>query len=145
MPLIQRSAEVGYSASKMYALVNDIEAYPSFLEGCRVAQVILQAKDHLEAHLILAKGPITYDFTTRNRLVKDSSIEMHLLRGPFKSLKGVWQFLPVAQDRCRIDFELAYESLVPLVDFTLRPFWEGLASSLVDSFCQRARIVYGKS
>lgn len=144
MPLIKRTREAGYSAAKMYALVNDIEAYPSFLEGCRVAQAILQGQDQVEAHLILAKGPITYDFTTRNRLFKDSRIEMDLLRGPFKSLKGIWQFSPLASDSCRIDFELAYESLVPFVDFTLRPFWEGLASSLVESFCQRAQIIYGK-
>lgn len=144
MPLIQRTAQVGYSAPEMYALVNDIEAYPSFLKGCRAAQVLKRKEDHVEARLLLEKGPIFYDLTTRNRLVKDVSIEMSLLKGPFKFLRGAWQFVSLKPYICQIDFELECESLFPLMDFTLRSFWEELATSLVQSFCSRAEVVYGE-
>lgn len=144
MPLIQRAAQVGYPAPKMYALVNDIEAYPSFLKGCRVAQVLKREEEHVEARLLLEKGPLLYDLTTRNRHIQDSSIEMNLLKGPFKSLRGLWQFVPLAPEVSRIDFELACKGLIPFMDFTLRSFWQELATSLVYSFCDRAQVVYGE-
>lgn len=144
MPLIRRTIQVVYSAPQMYALVNDIEAYPSFLKGCRFAEVLKREEEHVEARLLLQKGLMVYDLTTRNRLIKDESIEMNLLKGPFKSLRGLWQFFPSNAEGCQVDFELACEALFPFMDFTLSSFWEELASSLVQSFCSRAQVVYGE-
>jgi len=35
MTRIDRSALVMYSAQQMYALVDDIEHYPAFMQGCQ--------------------------------------------------------------------------------------------------------------
>ena len=40
MPVIQRSALVEHSAAKMFALVNDIDAYPRRFDWCEAAQVL---------------------------------------------------------------------------------------------------------
>ena len=40
MQHIQRSALVNHSAEQMFDLVNDIEAYPRFMPGCRGARVL---------------------------------------------------------------------------------------------------------
>ena len=34
MPVISRSALVMYSAEEMYALINDVNSYPSFVPDC---------------------------------------------------------------------------------------------------------------
>ena len=44
MPQVERAALVGFSASQMYALVNDVERYPQFLPGCGGAR-LLSASD----------------------------------------------------------------------------------------------------
>ena len=48
MPTIQRSALVEHSAARMFALVNDIAAYPRRFDWCESAQV-LEADD---AHVV---------------------------------------------------------------------------------------------
>ena len=40
MKKISRSAIVEHSAAELYALVEDIEAYPKFLPWCRETQVL---------------------------------------------------------------------------------------------------------
>jgi len=39
MPTVNKSALVPASAGEMYALVNDVEAYPRFLPWCGAARV----------------------------------------------------------------------------------------------------------
>ena len=52
---IQRSALVTFSAERMFALVNDIEAYPSFMEGCVSAVVLERSEQEVLARLELQK------------------------------------------------------------------------------------------
>ena len=40
MTTISQSAILPYSAEIMFNLVNDIEAYPLFMQGCQGAQII---------------------------------------------------------------------------------------------------------
>ena len=56
MKEIYRSAMLPYSAESMFNLVNDIEAYPEFMDGCVDARVILVEGDTIEACLELKKG-----------------------------------------------------------------------------------------
>ena len=49
MATIKKSALVLYSAAEMYALVNDVEAYPQFLPWCRSAHVVICGEDELRA------------------------------------------------------------------------------------------------
>lgn len=142
MPLIQRKKTVSHPASKMYALINDIEAYPSFLEGCEEAQILRRDHNTIDGRLVLKKGPLTYGLTTRNTLFHDTKIEMNLLEGPFKSLKGIWQFKPL-ESGSLVSFDLEYEALFSLLNFTLRAFWEETTSTLIHSFCRRANEIYG--
>ncbi len=55
MPSINRSALVEYSASQMFDLVNDIEKYPEFMQGCTSARVLSKSKQELVGELCLTK------------------------------------------------------------------------------------------
>ena len=68
MPVILRSALVEHSAARMFALVNDVAAYPRRFEGCREAQVLEQGEDRLVARLDLGIGGFHTWFTTENVL-----------------------------------------------------------------------------
>lgn len=128
----------------MYELVNDIEAYPTFLPWCQDARVLSSDQDEIRACLNLAKGSIQKSFTTRNLLQKDKMIEMRLLEGPFKHLEGLWRFDPVGEAGCRVSLALEFEFSSKLMGFAMGPMFNQIASTLVDSFVQRAEQVYGK-
>ena len=48
---IRRSALLPYSAGAVYQLINDIEAYPNYMEGCVGAEVLNQQGDVVEARV----------------------------------------------------------------------------------------------
>ena len=47
MTRIDRSALVQFSAEQMYELVNDIENYPQFMQGCTAARIISATEEEL--------------------------------------------------------------------------------------------------
>ena len=62
---IRRSALLPYSAERVYALINDVEAYPEYMDGCVGAQVLYVDGETMEARLDLARAGIRMSFTTR--------------------------------------------------------------------------------
>jgi ribosome-associated toxin RatA of RatAB toxin-antitoxin module len=92
MTSIHRSALLPYSASQVFALVNDVEAYPRFMDGCVGAEVIHSDEQHMEARLDLARGGISQSFTTINELHPYESIRLTLKDGPFEFFDGAWRF-----------------------------------------------------
>ena len=143
MTTINKSALVRYSASEMFALVNDIESYPQFLPWCRSAQVLSRETDEVRATLELARGGIQKSFTTSNRLQADKIIEIRLVEGPFRHLNGFWRFDPLSEQASKVSLDMSFE-FAPVLDFVIGPVFRSIADSLVDAFHKRAVEVYGK-
>lgn len=140
---IERSALVSYSAEQMYALVNDIENYPRFMDGCVGAEVLERGDDFVEARLDLKKAGLGKSFVTRNRLQPYERIEMHLVKGPFKKLEGIWQFKPLNETASKVSLSLSFEFESRLLALAADPWFESVGNQLVSALCERAREVYG--
>ena len=143
MPHISRSSLVMYSAQQMYSLVSDIESYSDFLPGCAGGTILKQDGEWVEASLELAKGGLRHAFSTRNRMVDGESIEMYLLEGPFKQLKGVWTFTALGDAGCKVSLELDFEMSNSLAQMTIGAVFSQMVSKMVEAFAQRAKQVYG--
>lgn len=143
MPSIQRNALVAYSASQMYELVNDVEKYENFLPGCVKSEVLESSDNHMLASMILSKAGVKQTLTTSNTLIKDSSIQMDLSDGPFKSLSGGWRFTPLSDDACKIELQLDFVFSSKLMEIAFGKIFNSLASNMVSAFSQRAKQVYG--
>ena len=68
MQVVERSALVTYTASQMFALVNDVARYPEFLPWCMGARVEDVSAVERIAALKVARGVLQTEFTTRNTL-----------------------------------------------------------------------------
>lgn len=144
MTTITRSSLVIYSPGKMFDLVNDVEAYPSFLPWCRDSKIISQTDDVISASLDLAKGGVHHVFSTRNKLVAGKSIDIELIDGPFQHLEGHWQFAMIGDNQgCRIQLDMDFEFSNRLISMALGPIFTQISGSLVDAFCKRAQEIYG--
>ena len=139
-----RSALISYSAQQMYDLVNAIEEYPRFMDGCVDARVLRRGEGWLEARLELQKLGLRHAFTTRNQLFPPSSMTMALLDGPFKQFQGRWQFTALSPSACKVEFELDYEFSNLLLGLAAGKWMESVATEQVEAICKRARQVYGK-
>lgn len=140
---VARSARVPYSAHQMFELVNDIEAYPSFMDDCVGAQVLRRGEDWVEARLELQKAGISQSFVTRNRLDPPHAMTLSLVEGPFSRLEGVWRFEPEGEG-CRVSLSLEFAMQNRLLGMAVGKFFESTASQQVDALCRRARQVYGQ-
>lgn len=140
---INKSALVPYSPEQMYALVDDITAYPQFLPWCHAAEEHHRTDAHVEASLEIAHSGLHKSFTTRNELYPHERIEMGLVKGPFKTLKGVWRFEPLGNEGSKVSLVMDFEFSSKLMGMTFGPLFSKIAGTLVDSFIERAKVVYG--
>ena len=92
MQHIQRSALVNHSAEQMFDLVNDIEAYPRFMPGCRGARVLEATEGELVGELQLGAAGVEQRLTTRNALERPHKIAMTLIEGDFTEFSAAWRF-----------------------------------------------------
>ena len=140
---VEKSVLVGHSAAKMYALVENCEAYPQFLPWCSGAEV-----QRPDPHRALVTLHVNYHglrqhFTTENHMEEAALIEMKLVHGPFKHLDGFWRFVPLAQEACKIEFRLSYELSGRLMDKLAGPVFSHIANTLVEVFVKRSAVLYG--
>jgi len=126
----------------MYKLVNDVKSYPEFLPGCVGSRVLESSPGQMTAAVEVSKAGISKTFTTRNTLISNQSILMHLVDGPFKKLMGGWKFTPLTEDACQIEFNLDFEFTNKLIELAFGRVFKELASSMVQAFSQRAKEVY---
>ncbi|KNZ31440.1 MAG: cyclase [Methylibium sp. NZG] len=151
MKHVKRSVLLWYSPAEMYTLVTAVSDYPQFLPWCERAEVLEQHTNGMTARLHMALSGLRHAFTTRNVHVKDESVTVQLVDGPFASLDGHWKFVALPQasaqaapKACRIEFELRYSFSNGAFEAVLSPVFDRVANTLVDSFVKRAEQVYGK-
>lgn len=139
---VNRSALLMHSAAQMYELVNDVEQYPVFMEGCEGAEILLRGDDFMVARLDLRRGKLRYSFTTRNTLAAPESIAMELMNGPFKTLSGGWKFKALTERACKVSLALEFESMS--AGLTVSGLFNRVANNLLDAVVRRADLLYGK-
>jgi ribosome-associated toxin RatA of RatAB toxin-antitoxin module len=143
MQVVERSALVSYTASQMFALVNDVSRYPEFLPWCVGAKVQELSVTERTATLRVARGMLQGEFTTLNQLTPDAGIRMQLTHGPFRDLNGEWRFDDIGARGSRVHFRIAFEFKNRLTAAAFSSGFEALCGTIVDAFALRARAVYG--
>jgi len=136
---VERSALVALPTAKVYALINDIEAYPQFVPGCESALVESRTEREIVATLAVRRGPLHTHFTTRNELEPERAVHMRLVRGPFKLLEGDRLLTPIDASGCRVDLTVRFAFANPVSGVLLEPLFQQTVASLVDAFVARAR------
>lgn len=144
MTLVQKSALVKFSARQMFELVNDIEAYPSFLPWCSGSRIIQRMDDTIEAELMIAKGGFKKSFSTRNKMAECHQITVSLLDGPFSHLEGVWRFIALREDASKISLDLEFEMSGVLANLAFGAVFNQICNTMVASFTSRAKDIYGQ-
>lgn len=143
MAQVSRSALVMYSAQEMFQLVNDVKAYPEFLPGCSETKVLAEDEQTMRASVKVSKAGITQTFITENELVANHSIMMQLIEGPFKHLHGGWTFTALDEQACKVSLDLEFEFSSKLIELAFGRIFHELVGSMVKSFTDRAKAIYG--
>lgn len=137
MKSIARSALVEHAAAEMYALVDDIEAYPRFLPWCLEARVEHRG-ERKRATLTVGVSGIRQTFTTENENQPGRAIDMRLVEGPFRQFNAAWRFTPLGEHACQIEFSMRYQFASRTLARLLEPLFNQIADTMVDAFTRRA-------
>ncbi|MBS4050542.1 MAG: type II toxin-antitoxin system RatA family toxin [Methylomonas sp.] len=141
--VVQKSALVKFSARQMFDLVDDIESYSKFLPWCGGSRILRREGNIVEGEIQIAKAGFHKSFSTRNIVDPGGRITISLLDGPFTSLEGFWSFMPLREDASKISLDLEFEIANTFASLAFGPVFNQICNTMVGSFTQRAKVVYG--
>jgi len=144
MARVEKSALVPFSDQAMFDLVKDVAHYQDFLPWCSESELLSQEGDRLCGRIVVERLGIRQAFSTCNLCDEPHRMELELLEGPFKSLHGAWEFIALREDACKVVLTLDFEFSGKLINAAFGKVFHQVANTLVESFCRRAREVYGE-
>ena len=148
MPQLSTTKRVNHGAGDMFDLVADVEHYPEFVPLCRSLRVRRRIKDGdkdvIVADMTVAYKLIRETFTSRVTLDRaKQEILVEYLEGPFRYLDNRWQFRPVSEQVCDVEFFIAYEFRSRTLGVLMGAVFDAAFRRFADAFERRADIVYG--
>lgn len=143
MALVEKSVLIAHSAQQMFDLVDRVEDYPQFLPWCSRTELKFRDARKTAATLHISYLSVKSHFTTENDKEAPLLMQIRLVDGPFRRLEGTWRFKPLAENACKIEFQLAYEFSSRMFEKVIGPVFSNIANTFVDAFVKRAAQVYG--
>lgn len=143
MAKVEKSALVPFSAQAMFDLVADVEHYEDFLPWCSKSALVSRGDHELCGMIEVSRLGITQSFSTCNQLDPPTRMGIALQEGPFRHLHGEWRFIELREDACKVMLTMEFEFAGKLIDAAFGKVFHQVANSLVESFVERAKEVYG--
>ena len=142
---IKHSETLPYTAMEMFELVADVDRYKEFLPWCTDSRILRRENDNVVVAEIQVGFEIIHTtFATRNTLRIGRAIEMDLVEGPFKFLKGGWNFDPMPEHGSRMSLNLRFEFSHHTLEASFSYMFEKAMDSMVYAFKNRAAELYEK-
>ncbi|MFT5572738.1 MAG: ribosome-associated toxin RatA of RatAB toxin-antitoxin module [Cryomorphaceae bacterium] len=140
---VSRSALLPYNAHQMFDVVSDVRSYPGFLNWCNDMQIISETDREVIAKLMISYGKLDFSFTTKNVMVKDESIQISLVDGPFSNLKGEWLIHPLSEQGCKVSLEMDFMFDSAITHKLFAGVFQKVIIAQLDAFQLRAQRLYG--
>lgn len=138
---VKKLVLIEQSATRMFTLVDRVEDYPRFLPWCGGTELLRRTDTVTAARIHINYHGIKTDFSTENEKVFPRHMLIKLVDGPFKLLNGTWEFTPLGETACKIQFALRYEFEHKLLEKALGPVFHHISNTFVDSFVKQAESV----
>ncbi len=138
MTKIVKTVLVPHSTKEMFELVSDIENYSQYLPWCVKSEVISEGNNIVVGALYVEYLKIKTEFTTQNIHTPYSLIEISLIKGPFKTLHGKWEFISCKDLGCKINFCLEYQFANKILEKCIGPVFDVITKNILNCFIKEA-------
>ncbi len=137
-----------YTPEQLAELVADVPAYPDFVRWVTAMRVWNRRDEAPGITLLDAEAHVGFSFLTErfstwvrhDRTIP--SVEVGLIRGPFRHLKNRWIFHPDPKGT-RLEFSIDFAFKSPILNAMLKANFDRAVSALIGSFESEARRRYG--
>ena len=150
MPQFRTTRRVRHAAEKMFDLVADVERYPEFVPLCQSLKILRRTQSEEGIETIVASMTVAYKlvreaFTSRVTLDHANlQILVEYLEGPFSRLENRWDFHPVSDQSCDVEFFISYEFKSRVLGMLMGAMFEAAFRRFAEAFERRADAVYGR-
>ncbi len=150
MPKFSTKRRVRHAATEMFDLVADVEHYPEFVPLCRDLKVKIRTKKEEGVEVLVADMTVAYKlvretFTSRVTLDKPRlNILVEYLSGPFSHLQNRWEFRPLDEKTCDVEFFIDYEFRSRVLAALMGAMFDAAFRRFAEAFEKRADEIYGK-
>ncbi|MDI1366215.1 MAG: SRPBCC family protein [bacterium] len=138
-----------YAPEQLFALVGDVEAYPSFVPWI-IGMRTWNARQDGPVSTIDAEAQVGFSFlkekfaTRVRRDAEHLTVDVSLLYGPFKRLSNQWKFTPKGAETT-IEFVIDFAFKSRMLDALLAANVDRAANKLIACFEDRARQINNAS
>ncbi|WP_170294973.1 type II toxin-antitoxin system RatA family toxin [Roseospira navarrensis] len=132
---------VHHDRERVFDLVADVEAYPTFLPLWKSARVTGRDAGGYRTHQALGIGPAKLDFDSRTDLTYPDRIVINASGPTVRQLHMTWTFEAMDAGRCRVGLDLVVEVHSKMLQKLLQATYGEMAPRMITSFETRARAV----
>lgn len=145
MANVKKTVLIEFTPQQMFDLVDRVEDYPAFLPWCGGTELLTRTEHVTRARIHINYHGLKSHFATENEKTAPRHMLIKLVEGPFTHLDGSWDFHPLGDSACKVEFGLHYEFSNRLIEKVVGPVFNHIANTFVDSFVKRAAQVYPKT
>ena len=119
---------------KLFNILNDINKYPYFFEGCSFGKKTNISKSTYDGILNINFMDKIIELKTKNKVLDNKLIYFNLIDGPFKRLNGFWSLTNINENYTLVSFNIDYELKNFFIDKASKLISKTIIDSLVNNF-----------
>ena len=119
---------------KLFNILNDINKYPYFFEGCSFGKKTNISKSTYDGILNINFMDKIIELKTKNKVLDNKLIYFNLVDGPFKRLNGFWSLTNINENYTLVKFNIDYELKNFFIDKASKLISKSIIDSLVNDF-----------
>ena len=132
MIVIEKKIKCG--VGKLFNILNDINKYPYFFEGCSFGKKTNISKSTYYGILNINFMDKIIELKTKNKVLDNKLIYFNLVDGPFKRLNGFWSLTNINENNTLVSFNIDYELRNFFIDKASKLISKTIIDSLVNDF-----------
>ncbi|MFM6950614.1 MAG: type II toxin-antitoxin system RatA family toxin [Novosphingobium sp.] len=145
MPGIREVRRLPYSATQMYDLVADVAHYGEFLPWVVATRVRSDSEIEMIADMLVGFNALREKFTSRVIKARPERIEVIYVDGPMRDLDNVWEFRPLDDGGCEVEFMVSFTFRNAMFEKLAGQYFDRAFRKMVSAFETRADALYGSS
>jgi coenzyme Q-binding protein COQ10 len=149
LPVHQLTRVLPFAPDQLFQLVGDVEGYPQFVPWITAMRTWNRRADEAGASLVDAEAQVGFSFlkerfsTRVRRDPLNRTVEVSLIKGPFRRLTNRWTFNP-HDDGTEIAFFIDFEFKSRILQAVLEANFNRAVDRLIACFEARAHALYDK-
>lgn len=143
MPGICETRVLPYSAEQMFDLVADVGRYADFLPWVVATRVRSNSDTEMVADMVVGFKSLREKFTSQVHKCRAERIMVHYVDGPLRDLDNSWQFDPLPEGGCKIDFCVDFTFKSRVFEALAGQYFDRAFRKMVAAFETRADELYG--